>query len=146
MKKLFIAALIVIAAGTTAFAKDVTNLNYKVRTNFEAKFAGATNVIWSAKENYLKAVFTLSDETVEAFYATEGDLIGYSRKVDFQKLPLSSIQRIKKDYASYKVSETIEFDQDGERSYYVSLQDGAKKKILQVSLYGGVSVYQTERN
>ncbi len=145
MKKLFIAALIVVAAGTSAFAKDVTKLNYRVRTNFEAKFAGATNVSWSAKENYFKAVFTLSDETVEAFFATEGDLIGYSRQVDFQKLPLSSIQRIKKDYASYKVAETIEFDQDGERSYFVSLQDGAKKKILQVSLYGAVSVYEGEK-
>ena len=44
MKKLFIAALIVLAAGTGAFAKDAAKVDYKVRSNFEAKFSGAENV------------------------------------------------------------------------------------------------------
>ena len=53
-----------------------------------------------------------------------------------------TIQKIKKDYAAYKVTDTIEFDQDGEKSYYVSLEDGNKKQILHISLYGSVSVYR----
>ena len=68
--------------------------------------------------------------------------MGVSRKVDIKKLPLNAIQKIKKDYAGYKVTDSIEFDQDGEKSYYVSLEDGNKKQILQVSLYGNVSVYK----
>ena len=142
MKKLFIAALIVVAAGSSAFAKDVTKVNYKVQNQFEAQFTGAQNVVWSSKENYLKASFTLADENVEAFYGTDGEVMGVSRKVDIKKLPLNAIQKIKKDYAGYKVTDSIEFDQDGEKSYYVSLEDGNKKQILQVSLYGNVSVYK----
>jgi hypothetical protein len=142
MKKLFIAALIVVAAGTSAFALDTNKENYKVRNNFQAQFAGAQNVNWSVKDNYVKASFTLLDESVEAFYSKDGDLIGVSRKVDLKQLPLSAIQKIKKEYASYKVIETIEFDKEGEKSYYVSLEDGSKKQILEVSLYGNVSIYK----
>lgn len=142
MKKLFIAALIVVAAGTSAFATDVTKVDYKVKSSFEAKFYGAENVNWSARENYLKASFTLAGESVEAFFNAEGELIGSSRKLDFQRLPLNAIQKIKKDFADYKVVETIEFDLDGDRSYYVSLENGQKSQILQVSLYGNVCTYK----
>lgn len=145
MKKLFIAALVVLAAGTGAFAKDAAKVDYKVRSNFEAKFSGAENVNWSAKENYVKAAFTLGGEKVEAFFSGEGELIGTSRKLNFHQLPLGAIQKIKKEYASYKVTETIEFDQDGDRAYYVSLTNGEKSQVLQVSLYGSVSAFRSEK-
>ena len=142
MKKLFIAAIITVAAGTSAFATDGNKENYKVKNSFEKQFADAQNVTWGTSENYIKASFTLLDEKVEAFYGKDGDLIGLSRKVDLKSLPLNAIQKIKKEYASYKVTDTIEFDQDGDKSYYVSLEDGNKKQILQVSLYGNISVYK----
>lgn len=41
MKKLFIAALMVVAAGTSASAADVFKVDYKVKSSFEARFAGA---------------------------------------------------------------------------------------------------------
>lgn len=142
MKKLFIAALFVVAAGTSAFAADVTKVSYKAKSNFESRFAGAQNVTWSATDAYLKASFRIADENVEAFFDGEGDLIGLSRKIDLKKLPLNAIQKIKKDYASYRVNEAIEFDRDGDKSYYLSLGDGAKKQILEVSLYGAVSKFK----
>lgn len=143
MKKVFIAALIVIAAGTSAFAKDVAKVNYKAKSSFEAKFYGAENVAWSAHENYLKVSFTLAGDRVEAFFQTDGELIGSSRKVEFNQLPLAAKQKIGKDYAAYKVTETIEFEMDGDRSYYVSMENAGKTQILQVSLYGVVSHYKT---
>lgn len=143
MKKLFIAALFVVAAGSTAFAADVTTkVNYKVKSNFESRFHGAQNVVWSATNAYLKASFSIADENVEAFFDGEGDLIGLSRKVDLKRLPLNAIQKIKKEYASYRVKEALEFDRDGDKSYFLSLEDGTKKQILEVSLYGAVSKFK----
>lgn len=142
MKKLFIAALIVVAAGTSAFAADVFKVDYKVKSSFEARFAGAQNVVWSAKETFIKAAFTIAEESVEAFFDGEGELIGLSRKVDWKKLPLNAIQKIKKEYAAYQVTEAIEFDRDGDKSYFLSLEDGVKKQILEVSLYGEISKYK----
>ena len=145
MKKLFIAALLVAAIGSSAFALDVTKVSYKIKSSFETQFAGAENVSWIQRDTYTKVAFTLGEENVEAFFETDGDLIAFSRKVDLKKLPLNAIRKIKKDYSTYKVTESIEFDQDGEISYYVSLEDGAKKQILKVSVYGNVSVYHEPR-
>ena len=146
MKKLFIAALIVVVTGTSAFAIDKSTANFKVKNSFDAQFSSAENVNWTAKENYIKASFTLGGEEVEAFYdPADGELIGISRKLEFNKLPLNAVQKIKKDYAAYKVTDSIEFEGDNGKAYYVSLEEGARKKILLVSLYGNVSVYKEVR-
>lgn len=141
MKKLFLAALMAVAVAGSAFAADASKLSNKVKNNFEAQFAGAQNIEWAIRDTYTKFSFTLAGERVEAFYSQEGELIATSRKVEFSRLPVSAIQHIQKNYGAYKTEETIEFDQDGDRSYYVSLDKAGKKIILQVSLYGNVSVY-----
>ena len=142
MKKLLLAALVVAGLASSAFATDVTKVSSKAQTSFESKFGNATNVQWTAREGYNKVTFTLADEQVEAFFATDGDLIGFSRNTAFKSLPLAAIQKIKKEYAAYTVKETIEFEQNEEKSFYVSLENGDKKLILEVSLFGNVSVYR----
>ncbi len=141
MKKLMIAALLVATIGTSAFAMDVKNLNYKVRNNFETNFIGAKNVSWSESSEYIKASFELNGEMVEAFYGNDGESIGTSRKVEFKTLPLSAISKIKAKYSTYTVNEVIEFDRNSEKNFYVSLVDGDKKQILEVSFFGSVSVF-----
>ena len=142
MKRLLLAVLVVAGLGTSAFATDANNkVSTRAQNSFAEKFAGAQNVQWTAKENFNKVSFTLADEQVEAFFATDGDLIGFSRKVDFKSLPLSGIQKIKKEYADYTVRETIEFQQNDEKAFYVSLEKDGKRQILEVSLYGNVSVF-----
>ncbi len=142
MKKLLLAILVVATLGTSAFATDANKVSSKVKNSFEAKFVNAQNVKWTARDTYNKVSFTLEGEDVEAFFASDGDLIGYSRKVELKNLPLNAIQKIKKEYAGYAVKETIEFEQNGEKAFYVSLENGDKKQILEVSLYGMVSVYR----
>ena len=142
MKKLLLAALIVVAAGSSAFALDETKVGFKVKNNFETQFEGATNAVWTTKDDYLKVSFTLADENVEAFFSVDGEMMGMSRNVDLKKLPLNAIQTIKKKYGAFKVTDTIEFDQEGEKSYYVMLENGNHKQILKVSLYGEVSLFK----
>ncbi len=142
MKKLLLAVLIAVAAGTSAFAADASKVSYKVKTSFEAQFYGAKDVSWNVTPDYTRFVFTLADEKIEAFYNSDGEQIGVSRKIEFKGLPLAAIQKIQKNYADYTVKETIEFDQNGDKHYYVSLENGNQKKVLEVSLYGNVSVFQ----
>ncbi len=142
MKKLLLAALIVVAAGSSAFALDETKVGFKVKNNFEVQFEGATNAVWTTKDDYLKVSFTLADENVEAFFSVDGEMMGMSRNVDLKKLPLNAIQTIKKKYAAFKVTDAIEFDQEGEKNYYVMLENADHKQILKVSLYGDVSLFK----
>ncbi len=142
MKKIIIAAMMVVSIGSSAFAMDVNKVSYKVKNLFAQEFLGAENVVWSVEENFTKASFTLADIKVDAFFSTEGEMIGYGRAVNFNQLPLNAIQKVKKNYGTYKIAEIIEFSHDGEKSYYVSLQNGEKKQILNVTLYGDISLFQ----
>jgi opacity protein-like surface antigen len=146
MKKLFIAALFVVAAAGSAFAADanVNKVSSRVKNSFEARFGNPSDLSWKSYDGYLKAAFTIAGEKVEAFFGADGELIGTSRVVEFKQLPLNAIQKIQKDYAGYKVTEAIEFERDGEKSYYVALNNDAKKQVLEVSLYGSVSIFKKE--
>lgn len=142
MKKLLFSALFVVAATASAFSADNKSIILKARYNFDSQFAGAENVQWNATANYIHAKFTLADEQVEAFFGLNGDFIGASRKVALKSLPLSALQTLKKKFAAYKVTDTIEFDRGDEKSYYVSVDNGKQKQILQVSVYGEVSRFK----
>lgn len=145
MKKFIIATLITVAIGSSAIAADVSKVSFRVLNAFEAQFAGATDVAWTVTADYTKAKFAIEGETVEAFFNGNGDVIGTSRKVEFKRLPLSAIQKIKKSYPKYQVTETIEFELSGDRRYYVSIEEGSDRKILEVSLYGQVSVFDKNK-
>ena len=141
MKKLFLTTLIAAMIGGQVFASDVTKVNYRVLASFEAQFADASDVNWTVTDDYTKARFTMEGEQVEAFFNNSGDVIGTSRKTDLKRLPLNAIQKIRKNYSKYKVTETIEFEFNGERKYFVSLENDTDRKILEVSLYGDVSIF-----
>lgn len=143
MKKLLFAVLIAASIGTSAFAADLNKVNYRVKTAFEAEFAGAQNVSWNVTPDYTRFVFTMDEERIEAFYGSNGEQIGVSRKIDFKNLPGAAVKKIQKSYPDYTVKETIAFDRDGDKTYYVSLAQGNKKRILQVSVFGNVSIYNT---
>lgn len=141
MKKLLFATLLLITIGSTAFASEETKVTYKMKGNFDAKFYGAENGSWKVMDNFIKVSFTMDDENFDAFYEMDGELVAVSNKIEFKKLPKNAIKEIKKNYASYKVTDSIEFDQDGTKSYFVSLEEGSQKLILKVSYYGEVNVY-----
>ncbi len=145
MKKIFLTTLIAAMIGSQVFASDVSKVSYRVLVAFQAQFADATDVNWTVTEDYTKAKFTIEGEQVEAFFNASGDVIGTSRKTDLKRLPLNAIQKIRKSYAKYKVTETIEFEFNGERKYFVSLENEADRKILEVSLYGNVTIFEKSK-
>lgn len=145
MKKFILATLITVTIGSSVLAADVSKVSFRVLNAFEAKFAEATDAEWTVTAHYTKVRFVLEGEKIEAFFSSNGDVIGTSRKTEFKRLPLSAIQKIKKVYAKYQVTETIEFELSGERKYYVSVENETDRKILEVSLYGDVSVFDKNK-
>ena len=141
MKKLFIAAMLVAGIGASAFAYDGTKVNFKVKNSFEREFIGAKNVSWTVGANFTKASFLMEEDKVEAFYSVEGESLGYTRQIEFKKLPLNAIQRIRKDYPTYQPTETIEYIQSDNKNYYVSLKDGNKQLIVEVSSFGSINKF-----
>lgn len=145
MKKLFIAALIVLAAGSSAFAMDGTKkISNQTVNTFKVLYPSATNVTWdeNREAGFLSASFTLDEEQLTAFFSDNGDLIGTSQKVDVNKIPSKALRKIKKDYASFKITDAIEFSQEDHSAYYVMVEDGNRKQILEVTPYGNVCVFK----
>ena len=145
MKTFILATIITVVIGSSVFAADATKINFRVLNAFENKFSGATNVNWSTTEVYTKAEFELEDEKIEVFFNSDAQMIGVFRKANIRQLPLSAIQKIKKNYAQYQITETLQFELNGERRYYVSVENGPDKKILEVSLYGEVTVFDKNK-
>lgn len=142
MKKLIIAAAMVIAVATSALAEG-TSVSVKVKNQFANEFTAANNVAWTKGSEFSKATFVMNDQRMEAYYDNDGELIGTSRATTLDFLPAKATKKINEKYASYTTEEVIEFDnvKDG-LSYYVSLSNDKQKVVLQVTTEGSVSVYK----
>lgn len=147
MKKLFTLALAAIAIGTSAFAGPAS-ISSKVNEHFTASFSKAKNVSWNSSERFDKVSFMLNNEKVFAFYDTDGELIGTSRTMAFDKLPKSALENItsKYLYPEYQLKDCIEFTTAfNEKNYYVSMDRKNETVVLEITKGGAVSVFARNR-
>ena len=148
MKKLFITALVALAIGTTAFASP-KSISAKVTNHFTNTFTKAQNVSWKTDEHFDKVSFVLNNEKVDAFYDMQGELMGTSKAIAFDKLPKSAIQTITTKYTfpDYQVKECIEFlnVNNNETNYYVSFAAKNENIALEITRTGSVSVFSKTR-
>lgn len=133
MKKLFIAALMVVSLATSAFAAETNKVNSSVSYNFNIDFKNATNVTWTTAENYSKATFVLNNEKMEAFYNEDGSIIGTSKSVDVDELSINTKRTIAKRFTGYTVKEAIKFTGTEESAYYIAAENEQESVVLKVT-------------
>ena len=142
MKKLLIAALIIAAATTTAFA-GIADVNNKSALHFKSKFTKAANVNWTSDINYDKVTFTTDGQLVSVFYTPQGHLIGTSTNIGFDKLPKKAITAITSQYTypEYNLKECIRFENaDGDVQYFVSMDKDGEYIAFEADETGAISV------
>jgi hypothetical protein len=148
MKKVIIAALLVVALAGSAFAADV-KVNPRISEKFKTDYADASSISWSITNNYAKASFVLEGVQMEAFYNLDGTEIATSKTIAFDKLPKAAIKYITQKYQfpPYKLKECIELNSEEKGTqYYVSLfEEGKVKLILEISSSGNVEVFKKEK-
>jgi hypothetical protein len=145
MKKLFTAAIVALAITTTAFAADITKVNFQTLQNFKNTFVDAEDVQWSVRNDYAKASFIDDGDKMEAYFDLSGDLIGTSRAITTQVLPKAARKHINKKYSDYTWKEVIEFKGKDSEHYFVSLNNNKENVILQISKEGDVSVFKSTK-
>lgn len=142
MKKILFTAIMAAAVTLSSFAADVTKVNRIILNKFATEYAGAENVSWKVTNEFTKVSFVFEGEALEVFYNADGEQIATSKKVDFKSIPFSAQKTIRNKYASYAVLETVLLEKAGIGThFYVSVENNGKKKVLEVSLLGDVSVY-----
>ena len=90
MKKLFTAAVLCsVLLVNTAFANKNENVNTDVESAFKKEFTQAKEVSWQKTDAYYKATFKLNGETVNAYYNTDGSMLGIVNNMLSTQLPIN---------------------------------------------------------
>ncbi|HVX50323.1 MAG TPA: hypothetical protein VHB48_09195, partial [Chitinophagaceae bacterium] len=101
------------------------------------------NIHWQPKSNLLEASFEWNGQKLQAFYNQDGDEVAISRQITLDKLPVKALQAVNEKYSGYRTTEAIELNSvETGLSYYLSMNNGSKKVILNVSPEGTVSVFK----
>jgi len=161
MKKIIIATF---AVALFAFNAKASSKNHKlfvpavIESSFNSYFPDAGNPSWALDNQYMKASFMQNNTAVNAYFDTDGNLVGTTKEASFLDIPQKAQEHITNKYKDYTIGQTILFIDndaenesdifripDSEAGYFVSLSNGKKEIILQVNKSGDTSFYE-EKN
>jgi hypothetical protein len=164
MKKIFLAASILLTASTATLAQDnsgrhdAERLTPGIKNQFVEDFPDATNVQYTNGNSLVKVSFTQDKEKISAYYDDGNQLVGTIEKKAFDDLPANAKKKILKDYPGYTIADVIRFD-DNEadetemmqygrslndaENYFVELKTGNKAIVVKVGLSGWVDFVTT---
>ncbi|MBE7174278.1 MAG: hypothetical protein INR73_27135 [Williamsia sp.] len=137
-------ALLALIMTTTTFAKtpDDKKVNNKVVTAFNQKFIQASDLKWNVTANYVEATFKMDGQFMFAYFTEAGELLGISRNIMVNQLPINLQTELKKSSANSWVSELFELAKDGETTYYITLENADQKTSLKSADGSSWTVYK----
>lgn len=147
MKKIITLTLSIVFFAATSFANN-GEVNHSSTDNFADTHNSVESVNWMNTGKYDKAIFIENGIRNEAFYTTQGDLVGTFKNVAFDKLPKSGLQTItsKYTYPTYELVDCISFENtDGDVTYFISMNTDTEKLVLEISQYGAVTVFSKQK-
>ncbi len=149
MKKLqTILAAATLLLATNAFAnKGPEKVNPIVKNAFEQQFAGIKQVAWEKTEGIYFAYFKMNEKDVTVAYTEEGNMVGTSRVIAAEQLPLSVLLAIGSKYKNFVVAKTAEeITFEMQTSYYIFVEDEKHLLKLKCQSNGEISVsYKTKK-
>jgi hypothetical protein len=127
---------IVMLLTISSFATDPTpgNVTPVVKAAFENDFAKASGVKWEKTDEFYFVSFLLNDANVEAAYTETGELIGTSRSIKADQMPLTISLTLAEKYKGYEISDTVtELNFGGATRYYVTVSN--EKQALRLKCF-----------
>lgn len=132
MKKILVTLAIAVSS-LASFANNPTEVNPAVLNAFNTDFAKAQNVEWVAGEQYYKAGFVINEKYLFAYYSTDGKLLGITRHIIADELPINLQLSLKKNYSNYWISDLFEMAKNDHSTYYITLENADGKLVLKSS-------------
>ncbi|PUZ26848.1 hypothetical protein DCM91_10690 [Chitinophaga costaii] len=123
---------------------DATVNNKKVMETFQKEFTEAKNVEWFSDEKAKSytANFTIRESKVTAHFDNDGNLLNTSRYLTESQLPLAVTNRLAKKYKGQHIENIVEYQANGEFTYYVTVKSDDKTyTIVKATPEGWLSVY-----
>ncbi|MBA2562057.1 MAG: PepSY-like domain-containing protein [Chitinophagaceae bacterium] len=134
MKKqiIVLAAAILLTIGNTFANKLNSDIPGRILNEFKKEFVQASNVNWETKATHYKVKFSLDEQNIEAFFSLEGNLLGVTRNMSFNHLPLHLQKDIKEKYVGYWITDLFELSTDNGTEYVITFENADE----QISLKG----------
>lgn len=132
---------IVMLLSVSAFATEPEKVTQVVKAAFENDFSKASKVSWERSNDFYFASFTLNNAVVDAAYTQAGELIGTSRRITTEQMPLSISLAIAEKYQGYQVAKSvIELTFEGVTRYYVTVSNESQELKLKCLSNGELEV------
>lgn len=122
------------ATETKKLSPDPEKVTPVVKAAFESDFAKATVVKWEKTDEFYFASFLLNNVKVDAAYTEKGELIGTSRRIAAEQMPLSISVALADNYGGYEVDNSIvELTHQSVTRYYVTVSN--KTETVKLKCY-----------
>lgn len=142
MKKIkTVLTAIVMLFSINSFAKgpEPEKVTAVVKAAFETNFSKATLVTWEKTEDFYFASFLLNNVKTDAAYNEQGELIGTSRRISADQMPLNISVALAENYAGYEVSNSVvELTYESATRYYVTVSN--KTQTVKLKCYSNGSL------
>jgi hypothetical protein len=145
MKKTILSIAIGLAVISTAFANAPVKVNDRAMASFKNDFRKASEVLWSANNNYIMASFQMDNEIQYAYYDFQGNLIGVVHHMLTSSLPADLSKDIKKHYSNYWVTELFQVTSDQGVYYYIQLKNADETIVLSTEGTGSWHKYSVPK-
>jgi outer membrane receptor protein involved in Fe transport len=144
MKKLaitFSAAALLIAATSFAADSNETTISAKAKTSFEKDFVTAENATWSKKDDVYIVTFDVDKKQNEAAYNEQGQLVGTSRVISKNELPLAVSLAVADKFQNYDIAKiATEITYENQTNYYLNVANGKQLLKLKCAVDGNITV------
>src|SRR5689334_21405073 len=109
MKKLLIAALLVVSVSASSIAQDLSSVDRKSMGNLEVMYAGASGVNWTSTAQFTKASFVQNEKKMDVFYNLDGEFVAVTTQLKVHEIPASIKKTLEKRYSDYLVKEAFQY-------------------------------------
>ena len=125
----------------SSFAGEPEKVTPLVKAAFENDFSKASQVSWQRSNDFYFASFTLNNVNVDAAYTEKGELVGTSRRITAEQMPLSISLAISKKYEGYLVDKpVVELTFEGITRYYATVSNQSQALKLKCYSNGELEV------
>ncbi len=135
MKKIkTVLTAIVMLYASSAFAMGPEKVTPRVKAAFENDFSNASKVSWEKTSDFYFATFMLNKVKVDAAYNEAGELLGTSKKISSDQMPLGVSIAIAKRYAGSELEKNaVELTYEGQTRYYITVKHN--NRLLKLKCY-----------
>ncbi len=145
MKKIILSMALAVAVLGSAFATPADREpSVIVKEAFSKEFTGIKEVQWNnvPGEGIYEAKFTFNNETLQAYFTTEGEFLGTTRLISQSRLPVLVANELAKQYPNAHVVSVFEHSMPESLAYYITVTTEKGGLALKATGNGELTVYK----